>query len=185
MKRVIHVLCSYTNLTARERRPQLLLATSLCTALLIAVLEFTGFGDFVFNRGSEVFTIFHASPLLVGIGFLVLLVTCLTALRLKVFARILLMSAGVAVWMLFGRAAALSWDGRMAAGWFFLRTTTLQLREETEDMEDYAKHWQVRVIQHWWLEFESAGRSERVFVGPCIMSAMLDLLRDKGFVVTT
>jgi hypothetical protein len=80
-----------------------------------------------------------------------------------------------------GRVVALSWDGRIASGWFFLRTSTIQLRNDGQEMDDYAKYWTVREIPVWRIEWSTKGRSERLFVGPLNYDQTIEMLNENQF----
>jgi len=161
------------------------LSVLVCAALLVmgvTLVTYTELGTFLFNRGSDIFTVRR----LTARALLLVTALALVAPLLTVRARssvpfFTVLSLSLLIWLLCGRVVADTWDARVATGWFCFRTTTISLYEPG-DSDDYPKLWRVTALPGWRLELQrSSGRTVQLFVGPALLSASIDFFAERGY----
>jgi hypothetical protein len=152
-------------------------------ALGITALTYTGFGTFLFNMGSDVYTIRRLPRgVMVLTTLLVMICPAFTLRRKSPAPLVIAIVCSIALWLMCGRAVAMVWDGRVATGWLCFRTNAFDLYQG--DGEEFAKQWQVSRLPGWRLELRRPTRpTYRIFVGPFLLSESLELFESYGVTV--
>lgn len=161
------------------------LVSVFVVALVVSVITYTAIGSFLFARGSDTdFAVARSGERITALVLAALAGGPLLASRFRSSpATALTVIVALSVWALSGRAVGLFGDGRIVAGWFFLRTTSVDLRQPGEDFEVYASRVRVVALPGWSIELRAAARSERLFVGPASWRSCIQLLSARGFKV--
>ena len=161
-----------------------LYALLVLTTFGVTATTYTDFGTFLFNQGSDLLTVRRLPGSVMALATLLLMACPALTLRRKSPAPfVVAVLCSVALWLMCGRAVAMSWDGHVATGWLCFQTSTFDLSQEG-DGEDFAQRWQVRRLAGWRLELRRpAAPPHRILVGPLLLTESLELFEFYDLVV--
>ncbi|WP_437826316.1 hypothetical protein [Sorangium sp. So ce1153] len=162
-----------------------LIVPALIFILSVTLITYSDSGRFLFAGGSDSNHTLLAPNgylMLLVVGVIVICVTAVSRSRSRA-ATVVCLALSLVLWVACGRTVAVVSDGRIVAGWFFLHTTTIDLREDDEDPEAYAARTRVTVSRPWCLDLHTATRSARLFVGPELIRPLVTVLRSRGFTI--
>lgn len=164
----------------------ILLLIALIVVAGTAFLTYSKLGVFNFAQGSDSdLYIVRSSPwITVALSAALLLFFAFLMWYPKLRAAGLVMLAALTfVWIVNGRVLGLHADGRIIAGWFFVRTEFVDFREPDEDPEVYASHMTIMAHSKWKVEIRNRQHRVKMFIGPILQNSLVQTWKEYGFKV--
>lgn len=161
-----------------------LLLTGLILVVSFSLLTYSRLGAFYFAKGSNsTLVLARPSPWIlavfaIGFSLFITFLIWRSTLGVKEFIILLFL---LSCWLISGRVVGVFPDGRIVAGWFFIRTSVVDFRGRDEDHELYISHTAVLDSQRWEVEIRSHDQRATIFVGPVLKNKLLELLKERGF----
>ena len=143
-------------------------------------------GVFNFAQGSDSDLNIVSAPLWLTAAIsagLLLFIAFLTWYSRVGVLHLILLAVLMFAWIINGRVVGVSTDGRILAGWFYVRTEFVNFREPDEDPEVYVSHMKILAHSRWQLEIQIREHRAKIFVGPILRNSLLGALKERGFKV--